>query len=117
MASATSFASGVGLPLPQSVSSKWCNKAAIFALPHLSLSFHARPGSFRALTSRQLSQNGAFRTGLRRNSRSSRPFLLCAAMLQLEGYCIFSFSHVVYLNGLLGFCNFAVKIMYMTGFW
>ncbi|XP_008230845.1 PREDICTED: chaperone protein ClpB3, chloroplastic isoform X1 [Prunus mume] len=76
MASATSFASGVGLPLPQSVSSKWCNKAAIFARPHLSLSFHARPGSFRALTSRQLSQNGAFRTGLRRNSRSSRPFVV-----------------------------------------
>ncbi|KAH0969016.1 hypothetical protein GBA52_029115 [Prunus armeniaca] len=76
MASATSFASGVGLPLPQSVSSKWCNKAAIFALPRLSLSFNARPGSFRALTSRQLSQNGAFRTGLRRNSRSSRPFVV-----------------------------------------
>ncbi|PQP99120.1 chaperone protein ClpB3 chloroplastic isoform X1 [Prunus yedoensis var. nudiflora] len=76
MASATSFASGVGLPLPQSVSSKWCNKAAIFARPHLSLSFHARPESSRALTSRQLSQNGAFRTGLRRNSRSSRPLVV-----------------------------------------
>ncbi|XP_009365844.2 LOW QUALITY PROTEIN: chaperone protein ClpB3, chloroplastic [Pyrus x bretschneideri] len=77
MASAASFASGVGLlHLPQSVSPKCCSKASVFARPHHSLSFNSQPDSFRALISRQSTPNGAFRTGLRRLGRNSRPFVV-----------------------------------------
>ncbi|TQD95303.1 hypothetical protein C1H46_019095 [Malus baccata] len=77
MASAALFASGVGLlHLPQSVSPKCCNKASVFARPHHSLSFNSQPDSFRALISRQSTPNGAFRTGLRRLGRNSRPFVV-----------------------------------------
>lgn len=71
-----SIASGVGLRLPQSVSTKCCSKGALFAYPNLSLTFHARPQYLRGLASRQLKPNGAFGTGLGRLGRSRNPFVV-----------------------------------------
>lgn len=72
MASTTSFSSGVGLRLPQSVSSNCCNGTALFARPQLSLSLSPKPNSLRGLKSLQLKRNGAFLNGLQRLSGNSR---------------------------------------------
>lgn len=76
MASTTSFASGISLHLPQSVSSNCYNGTTLFARPQLSLSFSRKPISFRALKSLQLKRNGAFSNGFQRLGRSSKGFVV-----------------------------------------
>ncbi|KAH7532700.1 hypothetical protein FEM48_Zijuj04G0050200 [Ziziphus jujuba var. spinosa] len=76
MASTTSFASGISLCLPQSVSFDRCNSNALFARPQLSLSFNSKPNSLRTSKSLQLKRNGQFAIGLPRFRRSSRPLVV-----------------------------------------